>query len=101
MICHAYLLLGWLVHHRLVVLTCVERLCAGALGDFVCSCQVRYPNYYGIDLPRQSDLLAYGLEEEEIAEAIGADGVVFQVRWPWLPVCSSISWRPLQRLRFV
>lgn len=42
--------------------------------------QVRHPNCYGIDLPRQSELLAFGLDENEIAEAIGADGVVFQVR---------------------
>lgn len=41
--------------------------------------QVRHPNCYGIDLPRQSDLLAFGLGENEIAEAIGADAVVFQV----------------------
>lgn len=41
--------------------------------------QVRHPNCYGIDLPRQSELLAHGLDESEIAEAIGADGVVFQV----------------------
>ncbi|CAN0239188.1 unnamed protein product, partial [Hapterophycus canaliculatus] len=40
--------------------------------------QVRHPNCYGIDLPRQSELLAHGLGENEIAEAIGADGVVFQ-----------------------
>ncbi|CAM9326777.1 unnamed protein product, partial [Choristocarpus tenellus] len=39
---------------------------------------VRYPNFYGIDLPHQSDLLAFGLGEDEIAESIGADGVVFQ-----------------------
>lgn len=41
--------------------------------------EVRHPNCYGIDLPRQSELLAHGLEEDEIAEAIGADEVVFQV----------------------
>lgn len=40
---------------------------------------MRHPNCYGIDLPRQSELLAHGLGEDEIAEAIGADGVVFQV----------------------
>lgn len=47
--------------------------------------QVRHPNCYGIDLPRQSELLAHGLEETEIAEAIGADGVVFQVSGSAMP----------------
>lgn len=51
------------------------------LGPFllVLNEQVRHPNCYGIDLPRQSDLLAFGLGEDEIAEAIGADAVVYQV----------------------
>ncbi|CAN0390234.1 unnamed protein product, partial [Discosporangium mesarthrocarpum] len=53
---------------------------AGAQRVYFCSASppVRHPNCYGIDLPHQSELLAYGLEEEEIAEAIGSDGVVFQ-----------------------
>eukprot|EP00903_Cladosiphon_okamuranus_P018779 g17276.t1 len=53
---------------------------AGARKVFFCSASppVRHPNCYGIDLPRQSELLAHGLGEDEIAEAIGADGVVFQ-----------------------
>lgn len=51
--------------------------------------QVRHPNCYGIDLPRQSELLAHGLGEDEIAEAIGADGVVFQVRFVLSPCVRS------------
>ncbi|CAM9979721.1 unnamed protein product [Ascophyllum nodosum] len=53
---------------------------AGARKVYFCSASppVRHPNCYGIDLPRQSELLANGLDETEIAEAIGADGVVFQ-----------------------
>ncbi|CAM9861587.1 unnamed protein product [Scytosiphon promiscuus] len=53
---------------------------AGARKVYFCSASppVRHPNCYGIDLPRQSELLAHGLGENEIAEAIGADGVVFQ-----------------------
>ncbi|CAM9117379.1 unnamed protein product, partial [Sphacelaria rigidula] len=53
---------------------------AGARKVYFCSASppVRHPNCYGIDLPRQSDLLAFGLGENEIAEAIGADAVVFQ-----------------------
>ncbi|CAB1119142.1 unnamed protein product [Ectocarpus sp. CCAP 1310/34] len=53
---------------------------AGARKVFFCSASppVRHPNCYGIDLPRQSELLAHGLEDHDIAEAIGADGVDLQ-----------------------
>lgn len=57
---------------------------------------MRHPNCYGIDLPRQSELLAHGLEEEEIAEAIGADGVVFQVRFERLARYIGIEYMPLE-----
>ncbi|MDH5570436.1 MAG: amidophosphoribosyltransferase [Gammaproteobacteria bacterium] len=39
---------------------------------------VRYPNVYGIDMPAAKELIAYGRNEEEIAEAIGADWLIFQ-----------------------
>ncbi|MFN3630746.1 MAG: amidophosphoribosyltransferase, partial [Casimicrobiaceae bacterium] len=39
---------------------------------------VRYPNVYGIDMPTQSELIAVGKTDEEIARAIGADRVVYQ-----------------------
>jgi amidophosphoribosyltransferase len=40
--------------------------------------QVRYPNVYGIDMPTHNELIAYERNDEEIAEVIGADGVIFQ-----------------------
>lgn len=39
---------------------------------------VRYPNVYGIDMPSAQELIAHNRTEEEIAEAIGADRLIFQ-----------------------
>ncbi len=39
---------------------------------------VRYPNVYGIDMPSVHELIAHGRNEDEIAQAIGADGLVYQ-----------------------
>ncbi|MFO8154561.1 MAG: amidophosphoribosyltransferase [Thiohalospira sp.] len=39
---------------------------------------VRYPNVYGIDMPAVSELIGAGRDEAAIAEAIGADWVVYQ-----------------------
>lgn len=39
---------------------------------------VRFPNVYGIDMPTQSELIATGRSDEEIACAIGADSLVYQ-----------------------
>jgi amidophosphoribosyltransferase len=39
---------------------------------------VRYPNVYGIDMPVSSELVASGRNDAEVAEAIGADWLVYQ-----------------------
>ena len=39
---------------------------------------VRYPNVYGIDMPVASELIAHGRTEQEVAEWIGADRLIFQ-----------------------
>jgi amidophosphoribosyltransferase len=53
---------------------------AGARKVFLCSAAppIRYPNIYGIDIPTREELIAYGREENEIAERIGCDWVVYQ-----------------------
>ncbi len=39
---------------------------------------VRYPNVYGIDMPSRHELLATGRTDEEIAQEIGADALIYQ-----------------------
>ncbi|MCS6997328.1 MAG: amidophosphoribosyltransferase [Casimicrobiaceae bacterium] len=39
---------------------------------------VRFPNVYGIDMPTQAELIAVGKSDAEIAQAIGADRVIYQ-----------------------
>lgn len=39
---------------------------------------VRYPNVYGIDMPVCSELVASGRTDEEVAENIGADWLIYQ-----------------------
>ena len=54
---------------------------AGAKKVYFASCAppIRHPNVYGIDMPSRSELVAYGRNEEQVAVAIGADEVIFQV----------------------
>ena len=39
---------------------------------------VRYPNEYGIDMPRADELIAHGRSEDDIAALIGADRLIYQ-----------------------
>ena len=39
---------------------------------------VRYPNVYGIDMPASSELVACGRTEQEVADYIGADWLIYQ-----------------------
>jgi len=46
---------------------------------FVSACPpVRYPCYYGVDMPTQNDLMASHKSEEEIKDYIGADKLLYQ-----------------------
>jgi len=43
-----------------------------------CAPPIRHSNVYGIDMPSPTELVAHGRTTPEIAEAIGADLVIFQ-----------------------
>jgi len=43
----------------------------------VCSPMVKYPCYYGIDIPYRSQLIGEKMNEKEIGEVIGADSLVY------------------------
>lgn len=39
---------------------------------------LRHPCVYGVDMPSRKDFVAHNLSEDEVAKAIGADGVFYQ-----------------------
>jgi amidophosphoribosyltransferase len=41
----------------------------------VASAPIRYPDFYGIDISRQEDLIAYGRSEDEVCQYLGATSV--------------------------
>ena len=53
---------------------------AGAAKVYFASASpaVRFPNVYGIDMPSAEELIAHGRSEEEVAELIGADWLIYQ-----------------------
>ena len=53
---------------------------AGARKVYFCSAAppIRFPNIYGIDIPTRQELIAYERSEDEIAEKIGCEMVVYQ-----------------------
>ena len=53
---------------------------AGAKKVIMASCAppIRFSNVYGIDMPSRHELVAHGRTEEEVAQAIQADLVIYQ-----------------------
>lgn len=62
---------------REIIAMCRE---LGAKKVYVCSAAppVIFPNVYGIDMPARSELIACGKSIQQLADDIGADGVIFQ-----------------------
>ncbi len=53
---------------------------AGAKKVYIASAApaVKYPNVYGIDMPSVEELIAHGRTDQEVADAIGADWLIYQ-----------------------
>ncbi|SAM05710.1 hypothetical protein [Absidia glauca] len=53
---------------------------AGAKKVYFASCApaIRYPNVYGIDMPTRTELVAHERNDQQVAEVLGADKVIFQ-----------------------
>ncbi|TIC18292.1 hypothetical protein E3Q15_00170 [Wallemia mellicola] len=66
---------------------------AGAKNVFMASCApaIRYSNVYGIDMPNRKELVAHGRTEQQVADYIGADKVVFQTLEGLIQSCSSLN----------
>lgn len=64
---------------------------AGAKNVYFASCApaIRYNHIYGIDLADTKALVAYEKDDESIAKAIGADGVIYQTLEDLIEACSS------------
>lgn len=54
---------------------------------------VRYPNVYGIDMPTYEELIAWQREEAEVAQAIGADRVIYQTLPDLIDACMETKYR--------
>jgi len=53
---------------------------AGAKKVYLASASppVKYPNVYGVDMPSKKEFVADGLDEDQVCEVLGADGLVYQ-----------------------
>lgn len=53
---------------------------AGAKSVYFASAAppIRFPNVYGIDMPSAKELIAYNRSDDEVAEEIGADWLIYQ-----------------------
>ena len=56
--------------------------------------QVRFSHCYGIDLAPPSDLIAFKRTDEEIAEHIGAEAIIFQALDNLIDACRSAAASP-------
>lgn len=54
---------------------------------------VRFPNVYGIDMPTHEELIAYQRREEEVAQLIGADKVIYQTLNDLIAACTETRYR--------
>jgi len=56
-----------------------------------CAPPIRFSNVYGIDMPSRAELVAYGRDNQSIAEEIGADHVIFQTLPDLISACQQFN----------
>jgi amidophosphoribosyltransferase len=71
---------------------CTSRSVSQPAVSYCPELTLRHPNVYGIDMPSPKELVAHGRTEPEIAEAIGADLVIYQTLEDLVQSCRS--WNP-------
>ena len=52
---------------------------------------IRYSNVYGIDMPSPQELVAHGVQDDEVAREIGADLVIFQTLPDLIESCRKFN----------
>ena len=67
---------------RGTTMTQIVAMCRGAGAHKVylasASPPVKFPNYYGVDMPSRKEFIANGLSNEEVCRVLGADGLMYQ-----------------------
>lgn len=66
---------------------------AGAKRVYFASCAppIRNPNVYGIDMPVARELVAYNRTEQQVAEYIGADALIYQRLDDLIAACRQLN----------
>ena len=67
---------------RGTTMTQIVSMCRGAGAHKVylasASPAVKFPNFYGVDMPSRKEFIANGLTTEEVCRVLGADGLMYQ-----------------------
>ncbi|MBB5189982.1 amidophosphoribosyltransferase [Silvimonas terrae] len=66
---------------------------AGARKVYLASAAppVKFPHVYGIDMPTRAELIATGRTDQQIAEEVGADAVIYQELTDLISACREAS----------
>lgn len=67
---------------RGTTMTQIVAMCraAGAHKVYLASASppVKFPNFYGVDMPSRKEFIANGLDNDEVCRVLGADGLMYQ-----------------------
>jgi amidophosphoribosyltransferase len=80
---------------RGTTMTQIVAMCraAGAHKVYLASASppVKFPNFYGVDMPSRKEFIANGLDNAEVCRVLGADGLMYQSVEDLLDVASKQS----------